>query len=126
MARRLPLIILLWLGADFYFYQAVQTLVSSDALLWCYWLIDLLLMGGIVAVIFVRRGSRLQQMLIEWLMGLMLLAFVPRLFSAPLLLIEDITRLFRGFPPRSVWMSELTLGTAAVLFLIVLFGITRG
>lgn len=126
MAKRLPLIILLWLGTDLYFYQAVQKLVFSDTLQWGYWLIDLLLMMGIVAVIFVRRGSRTQQTLIAWLMGMMLLAFVPRLFSLPFLIIEDITRLFRGFPSRTFWVSELTLGTAAVVFLFVLFGITRG
>src|ERR1700761_9573292 len=105
MAKRLPLIILLWLGADFYFYQAVQTLISSSALLWCYWLIDVLLMIGIVAIIFVQRGSKIQQILITWLMGLMLLAFIPRLFSVPVLLVEDITRLFRGLPPRALWVS---------------------
>jgi predicted MPP superfamily phosphohydrolase len=126
MAKRFPLIILLWLGTDFYFYQAVQILVKSDVLQWSYWLIDLLLMSGIVAVIIVRRGSRLQQTLIAWLMGMILLAFIPRLFSLPFLFIEDITRLFRGFPSRTFWVSELTIGTAAVLFLFVLFGITRG
>jgi predicted MPP superfamily phosphohydrolase len=126
MGRRLPLIILLWLVADLYFYQAVLVLVGASAYLWAYWLIDLLLMGGIVTVIFVPRGSRLQQMAIAWLMGLMLLSFVPRLFSLPILLVEDITRLVRGFPPRAIWVSELTLGMAGVLFLLVLFGITRG
>ncbi|HEY4289448.1 MAG TPA: metallophosphoesterase [Puia sp.] len=136
MAKRLPLIILLWIGTDLYFYQAVQTIVNQSALpghsanmtwvAWCYWLLDLVVMSGIVTVIFVRRGSRIQQTLIPWLMGLMLLAFVPRLFSLPILLVEDITRLFRGFPPRALWFSELTLGIAVVLFLLVLFGITRG
>jgi predicted MPP superfamily phosphohydrolase len=126
MAKRLPFILLLWLGADLYFYQVIQTLIGSDALRWVYWLIDLLLMGGIVTVIFARRGSRVQQKLITWLIGLMLLAFVPRLFSVPILMVEDVTRLFLGFPPRPVWVSEVTLGVAAVLFLIVLFGITRG
>jgi predicted MPP superfamily phosphohydrolase len=126
MAKRLPTVILLWLITDIYFYQAVKLLVNSSAYLWAYWLIDILLMSGIVAVVFVRRGSRGQQTLIAWLMGLMLLAFVPRLFSLPFLLIEDLTRVFRGFPPRALWVSELTLGVAVVLFLIVLFGITRG
>ena len=126
MAKRLPLIILLWLGADGYFYQAVRLLVHSPALLGAYWLIDLLLIGGIVTVIFLPRGSRMQQTLITWLMGGMLLAFIPRLFSVPILLVEDLTRLFRGFPPRALWVSEATVGTAAVLFLLVLFGITRG
>lgn len=126
MAKRLPLILLIWLGADLYFYQAVQTIYSSATLSSAYWLIDPLIMGGIIAAIFIKRGSRLQQHLIAWMTGLMLLAFIPRLFSFPILLVEDIIRLFRGFPPRSVWVSELTIGVAALLFLLVLFGITRG
>jgi predicted MPP superfamily phosphohydrolase len=126
MAKRLPLIILIWLCTDLYFYQAVQTLVNSDALSWAYWLIDPLIMSGIIAAIFVQRGSRLQQNLITWMMGLMLLAFIPRLFSLPVLLIEDVTRLFRGFPPRTVLMSGLTISVAVILSLLVLFGITRG
>jgi predicted MPP superfamily phosphohydrolase len=126
MAKRLPLIILLWLGADLYFYQAVRLLVHSTVFLGAYWLIDGLLIGGIVAVIFLPRGSGMQQTLITWLMGGMLLAFIPRLFSVPILLVEDLSRLFRGFPPRALWVSEGTVGMAAVLFLLVLFGITRG
>lgn len=126
MAKRLPLILLLWFCTDIYFYQAIHTLSKSDTYSWLYWLIDLTLMGGLVAVIFIRRGSQLQQRLITWIMGLMLLAFIPRLFSWPVLLIEDITRLFRGFPARSIWVSELTLSISAVIFLVVLFGITRG
>ena len=120
------MIILLWLGADFYFYQALQTTFSSGAWQIGYWLLDVLLMAGITSVIFVRSGSALQQRLITWLMGLMLLAFVPRLFSLPVLLLEDISRLFRGFPARELWVSEFTLGLAATLFAAVLFGITRG
>jgi uncharacterized protein len=126
MAKRLPLIILLWLATDLYFYQAVHTLINSHTLAGYYWFIDLLLISGIVTIIFVPRGSRSQQIGITWLMGLLLLTFIPRLFSLPFLLVEDITRLFRGFPPRASWVSELTLGAAAVLFLLVLFGITRG
>ncbi len=126
MAKRLPLIVLLWLVSDLYFFQAVKTLTNSGIILQCYWFIDLLLTGSIVAAIFIRRGSRVQQTLITWLMGLMLLTFVPRLFSLPVLLAEDITRLFRGFPPRAFWVSELTMAIAALLFMVVLFGITRG
>jgi predicted MPP superfamily phosphohydrolase len=126
MAKRLPLIVLLWLVSDLYFFQAIKTLTNSGIILQCYWLIDLLLVSSIVAAIFIRRGSRTQQTLIAWLMGLMLLTFVPRLFSLPVLLVEDVTRLFRGFPPRAFWVSELAMAIAALLFLVVLFGITRG
>lgn len=126
MARRLLPIVLLWIGADFYFFQAVKVIVPSDANLWLYWLIDVVIMAGVVGLMFVPRDSRLFQPLAAWLMGLMLLSFVPRLFSLPFLLVEDITRLFRGFPPRAHWVSEVTVCIAGALFLIVLFGITRG
>jgi predicted MPP superfamily phosphohydrolase len=58
----------------------------------------------------------------------MLITFIPRLFSLPFLIIEDVIRLFRGFPlkPRATWVSALTVATAGVLFFIVLFGLTRG
>jgi predicted MPP superfamily phosphohydrolase len=126
LAKRLPLLFLIWLISDLYFFQAVHTLVNSGVVLWAYWLFDVFIMAGVIGAIFAPRGSRLQQTLFTWLMALMLLAFIPRLFSVPLLLIEDITRPFRDFPPRAIWVSELTVGIAAVLFLNVLFGITRG
>src|SRR6202012_668418 len=92
MSRRLPIIFLLWLLADLYFYQALRTVMASNGLLWCYWFLYLLLMVGIISTIFLARGSRLQQTLFAWLMGAMLLLFIPRLFSLPVLLVEDITR----------------------------------
>ncbi len=126
MAKRILPVILLWFLADLYFYQSVELLVHSRLLLAAYWLIDLALMVGIVLAIFSRRGSRAQQTLFAWVMGFMLLAFIPRLFSLPILLLEDITRLFRGGPPRAVWVSEFAAGTSLLLFFFVLFGITRG
>lgn len=117
---------LLWLVTDLYFYQAIHTLSPSDIWLWVYWGIDLGLMAATAVMIFMRRGSQVQQVLITWLMGLMLLVFIPRLVALPVLLAEDISRLFRGFPARSMWVSELVLGIATVLFGFILFGITRG
>ena len=52
--------------------------------------------------------------------------FYSPFISLPILLVEDITRLFCGFPARAFWVSELALGTAVFFFLFVLFGITRG
>ncbi|RYZ92671.1 MAG: metallophosphoesterase, partial [Sphingobacteriaceae bacterium] len=126
MAKRLPLIFFLWLFTHFYFFQVVETLTTNLFIHWAYRFIDLVLIGGIVALVFIRRGEKFAQLLITGLMALMLLTFVPRLFSLPVLLIEDITRVFRGFPPRQFWVSELTAAVAGVLFLVVLFGITRG
>lgn len=59
-------------------------------------------------------------------MSTMLLIFIPKLFSSLFLLAEDIIRVFRGFPPRSIYVSEAALAVATVLFLAILFGLTRG
>ena len=115
MTRILPLVILLWLGADLYFFQAVQTFVGSGSWLWLYWLIDVLLIAGLLTVVLTGPGKRVQQQLIPWLMGGMLLVFIPRLLSLPVLLTEDITRAFRGSPPRAWWTSALTLSVAMLL-----------
>jgi uncharacterized protein len=126
MAKRLPFIILLWLLSNLYFYQAIKTVAASDHYAALYWLINLLPMAGITAAIFVRRGSLLQQRLLTWLIGLLLLVTVPALVATPLMLLEDVTRLFRGFPARSLWVSELAVVLAGSALLMVVFGLTRG
>lgn len=126
MAKRLPLILLLFLVGDIYFYQAVTTLTQNSLLNFSYWLIDILLIISIVSIVFVRRAGNNAQRLIAVLMAAMLLIFIPKLFSAPILLAEDVVRMFRGFPPRSIYVSEATLAFAGIIFLVILFGLTRG
>jgi len=125
MKKRLPYILLLWLLADIYFFNAIHTLTSAPPVLFGYWLLDVLLAGGVVLVLF-GWGPKRAPKLISWLMTAMLLVFVPKIFALPVLLLEDVTRLLRGFPPRSVWVSELAMGIAAIPFLGLLFGLTRG
>ena len=125
MKKRVLYIVLLWLFADAYFFNAVTTLTANPIWYWVYWSADILIATGVITIIFGRRGSEPPRA-ISWLMGLMLLSAVPKILGMPVLLIEDITRLFRGFPPRSVWVSELALVVAAIPFFGLLFGLTRG
>jgi predicted MPP superfamily phosphohydrolase len=125
MKKRVLSIILLWLFADVYFFTAVNTITSNPIIHWSYWLADLLIIAGVIFTIFVRARGEAPKA-ISWLMALMLLSAVPKILGTPILLIEDVTRLFRGFPPRSVWVSQLTLIVAAVPFFGLLFGLTRG
>jgi len=80
--------------------------------------------GGLAAVIFVRRGSQTQQTLITG-DGTNAIGIYSRLLAVPVLLIEDLSRLFRGFQPRQLWVSELALGVL-LLCSCGAFGITRG
>ncbi|PWK77120.1 hypothetical protein LX99_02930 [Mucilaginibacter oryzae] len=121
MRTRIPAIILLWLLIDIYFYKAIQTLSPRDNISIFYWLFDALLTSAILISAFTRSRR-----FISWLMALMLLSFVPKLVGSLILLLEDITRLFRGFPPRSYAVSEFVLIVAFAFAGLLLFGITRG
>jgi predicted MPP superfamily phosphohydrolase len=59
-------------------------------------------------------------------MALVLLSLIPKVVALPVLLLEDIVRLFRGFPPRQVWVSELAVIIAAIPFVGLLYGLTGG
>jgi hypothetical protein len=63
---------------------------------------------------------------VSWLMSLLLLSAVPKIVGMPVLLVEDVIRLFQGFPPRSIWVSELALIVAAIPFVGLVFGLTKG
>jgi len=121
MKKRLPFIILIWIIVDLYFFQAVKTVTANSYIIWAYWLFDLLLAAGILYTILAGRMR-----LISWLMALMLLSFVPKILAVPVLLLEDITRLFRYFPPRSIWVSQVAIVIAVIPFISLLYGIVFG
>jgi uncharacterized protein len=125
MAKRVPFIIAIWLIVDLIFFQAVKTLTNNDFILWAYWLLDVFLTVGIVSVIFFRISGRTPQRLIAFLMALMLLSLVPKLVAAPVLILENIARLFTH-APLTTWEALLAFAVGAIPFLGLLFGLTRG
>jgi predicted MPP superfamily phosphohydrolase len=126
MKKRVPFVLAILIIADLYFFQAVQTLTANPVILWCYWLYDLVLVFGLLFIFSARNPTRMFPRLISWVMSLVLLSLIPKVCALPVLLLEDITRLFRGFPARSVWVSGLALLVAAVPFIGLLYGLTRG
>jgi predicted MPP superfamily phosphohydrolase len=126
MKKRIPFILLILFIADPYFYQAVKTLTANPLILSAYWLYDLALILGLILIMLSRSPTRTMPKLISWLMGLVLLSLIPKVAALPVLLLEDVTRLFRGFPPRSEWVSWLAVAVAAVPFTGLLYGLTRG
>jgi predicted MPP superfamily phosphohydrolase len=126
MARRLLLMLLIFVVSDIYFYQAIATLTGNPLIHAGYWLIDITLFAGILFVVFARRTGSNAQRFIQFLMSAMLLIFIPKVFSSLVLLAEDLVRVFEAFPPRSVYVSEAAVVLAAIFFMIILFGLTRG
>ncbi|PWV46500.1 hypothetical protein C7475_11060 [Chitinophaga sp. S165] len=126
MAKRLSLILLIFLVGDVYFFQAVTTLTQNPELHLSYWFVDILLISGIIITISMLRSGKKVQQVLPLLMTAMLLVFIPKIFSSLILMAEDVFRLFRGFPPRSFYVSEVTLAVAGLIFLMIVFGVTRG
>jgi predicted MPP superfamily phosphohydrolase len=121
MKKRILPVVLLWLLIDIYFFNAVETLTSNTFVYAAYWLFDALL-GGALLYSALSGKTRF----VSWLMAAMLLSFIPKLVSSAVLVLEDVTRLFRGYPPHSYAVSELVVVIAFTLFCLLLFGITRG
>lgn len=126
MKNRLPFILLAWVASDIYFFEAVKTLTNSNFILWGYWLVDLMLATGFAYLVTTRKVTRQYPNLTAALMALTLLVFIPKIFALPVLLLEDITRLFRHFPPRMIWVSELDMAVAGFVLLSLLYGMTGG
>lgn len=122
----LPLLLIIVLSADPYFYQAVKTLTDNTYILNFYWFIDIILIAGFIYVRTMRRPNNSNHKLASALMTLFLISIAPKIFALPVLLLEDLTRLFRGFPPRSVWVSELAMAVAAIPFFGLIYGLTGG
>jgi predicted MPP superfamily phosphohydrolase len=126
MGKRLPFILLAWFIADIYFFEAVKTLTTNEVILHAYWLGDILLVVGFIYLIGLRSAKQSPANLITWLMALTLLTIVPKIFAFPILLLEDITRFFRHFPPREVWVSKLAVFVAAIPFFSLIYGMSGG
>lgn len=121
MKTRFFVILLLWLVVDSYFFMAVGTVTDHPLIYLAYWLVDALLVSTILYSVL--KGNT---KLLSRLIAPMLLSIVPKLFGSLILILEDLTRLFRDFPPRNYVVSELAFLVAAILFLVLLFGLTRG
>ncbi|GAA4438836.1 metallophosphoesterase [Ravibacter arvi] len=118
--------LLLFIAGDIYFFQAVSTVTGNPLIHAAYWTVDVILLLGVIFSILMARTAASAQRFLAITMGGMLLAFVPKLLAAPVLLAEDLFRLFRGFPSRNIYISEVALLLSGLAFLIIVFGLTRG
>ncbi|WP_126971351.1 metallophosphoesterase [Gynurincola endophyticus] len=121
MIKRILIVILLWLVVDFYFFAAVQTLTDNLLIHVAYWLVEAAIIGSVFYVIATGKLK-----LISGVIKLLVLSFVPKLAGALILLMEDLSRLFRSFPLRNDEVSMLAISVAIVLWLVLLISINRG
>ena len=145
---RLFVFFLFWFLIDLYVYQAVKVITASiekpflrNGIRTAYWLADIIIAFFILYIFLSHSQNKGVTLLGGKVFAAVILFFVPKFFFiTPFMLLEDITRLFasvikwisnRGnthfhIDSRRKFVSQIALGIAAIPFLGILHGITKG
>lgn len=125
---------------EIYALQAFRTLLKSRWVLWIYFVVSLVVYVYIFYTIFNydRKVGQTKQSLFA--LGLLLTVYLPKIVLATIMLGEDVVRFVSGvinyfieydnradfLPQRRRFISQMALGLAAVPFLSLLYGVTKG
>ena len=136
-------ILIIWLLADIYLFQAVKTITANRYIWWAFWLYD-----GLVASMFLYYAVTGKLIVsspkgIYW--GFILLSLLPKLIVIPFLFLEDIGRTVHlvfswvaekfqsstgqeqvHLAGRKKFISQIAIGIAAVPLIGLLYGMVRG
>jgi predicted MPP superfamily phosphohydrolase len=136
---------ILWLGIDLYFFQALKTVTPERYIWWAYWLFDGILAAIIIYVMSTYDATASPSRAFYWLLGGMLASLAPKLIVSPVLLLEDLVRgvsyiarwsghLFHSATKQEVvhlagrrkLISQLAIGIAAIPFIGLIYGMVKG
>ncbi len=124
---------------EIYAFQAVRTVTKLRWLLWAYQGLSLFIILYITYSFtqFDRSVGQNKQSLFT--IGLLLITFIPKMIIASMMILEDVTRIIGGlmreflgnsnesfFSERRKFVSQIALGLAAIPFLSLLYGVTKG
>ena len=140
MILRILLLCIVFFIVELYAYQAFKTLVKTKSILLSYQIISFLILAFIVYSFtkFDRSVGQTQQTMLT--MGLVLLVYIPKIMLTLILFGEDVFRLGAGsvnyflkanpsadfLDSRRKFVSQIGLGLAAVPFLSLIYGVTKG
>jgi predicted MPP superfamily phosphohydrolase len=140
MVIRILLLFFILFIVELYAYQALRTLVKLKWALVSYQIISVLLLAFIIYSFskFDRSVGQTQQSMLT--MGLILLIYIPKIMLTLILLSEDVFRIGAGtvnhffkyndninfLASRRKFISQIGLGLAAVPFLSLIYGVTKG
>ncbi|WP_116789565.1 metallophosphoesterase [Flavobacterium psychrotrophum] len=125
--------------AEFYTFIAVKEATKTRWIHWVYLALSIIIIAYIIYSFtqFDRRNGQTRQSLFT--IGLLLITVVPKLIIALIMLGEDIIRFIGGcirafagqsgqpfLPERRRFVSLTALGIAAIPFLSLLYGMTKG
>jgi len=125
---------------EIYAFQAFRTLLKSKWFLWGYVLISLFLYVYIFYTIFNFDRKIGQTKSSLFALGLLLTVYLPKIVLSTIMFGEDIFRFLSGvanyfieydnresfLPSRRRFVSQVALGLAAIPFLSLIYGVTKG
>ena len=140
MVLRLLILLLVLFVIELYAYQALRTVVKARPILISYQIISALLLAFIIYSFtqFDRKIGQTPQTMQT--MGLLLMVYLPKIILTLVLFGEDIYRVGFGsvnhfakfndsvdfLSSRRKFISQIGLGLAAVPFLSLIYGVTKG
>lgn len=140
MILRFIIVAALLVLVEVYAFQAFRTLLRSKWFLWAYIIMSVLVYAYIFYTVFNfdRKVGQTKQSLFA--LGLMLTVYLPKMVLATIMFGEDVFRFFAGvanyfieydnrdsfLPSRRKFVSQVALGLAAIPFLSLIYGITKG
>jgi len=136
----LLLFFLIWAAIEWFSFQAFRTLIQRKKVLVLYQAVSLLFAIYFLYTIsqFDRSKGQTQQTM--FVLGLVLMVYLPKIVLAIVMLTEDVFRVGKGsvtflakkkreqpfFASRRKFVSQLGMGLAAIPFLSLLYGILEG
>lgn len=140
MLARFVILAVILFFIEVYALQAFRTLLKSKWVIWLYTLLSLAAYIYIFYTLFNfdRKVGQTKQSLFA--LGLLLTLYLPKILLALIMLSEDVFRILSGitnyfiefdnrdtfFPERRTFISKIALGIAAIPFLSLLYGVTKG
>jgi predicted MPP superfamily phosphohydrolase len=136
----LLLFFLIWGAIEWFSFQAFRTLIQRKKVLVLYQVVSLLFAIYFLYTISQFDRSKGQTHQTMFVLGLVLMVYLPKIVLAIVMLTEDVFRVGKGsvtflakkkreqpfFASRRKFVSQLGLGLAAIPFLSLLYGIFEG
>ena len=124
---------------DIYAFQSVRTLTKNKLIYLAYWLCSIVVIGFFIYKINNRRNETGLDAMLMLSFGLIVLLYVPKLFTMVGMVVEDMFRIGKWvmaffssgeekpfFPDRRAFVSKVGIGLAAIPFTSILYGLVKG
>ncbi len=127
----------IFLLLDFYAFQSIKLLTKKPIFHFLYWFLSITIIFIIVFLAYNVARTPKDTFKVQWILGLIMVFYFPKLFLIIPLLLEDIVRIFvwifswfskekSYFPSRRKAISLLALGLASIPFLGSIYGVVKG